>query len=655
MGRSKPIKIVTLDTETYNGLIGDLKRIAIFDGEKVTYGYTFGDVEKELIWLSRKYEVHCYIHNIEFDARKMTGLFDPGKVMWKKSFVINNKLATIKTAKYTLHDSFKILPMGLRKLSEDFEVEHGKLDLLEEVQDLYPGEYEVYNDEGKLDDEKTLVNFLDKCHVDDPLYLKYLGYDVKSLYEVIHKIIMIAGLSLKEFVKKVSTASLSRHIFKNGYKGKEFKNPLNTTTDYEILTQYNWKNDLILEGFIRQSYAGGRTEVFKPLLQIPGFHYDINSMYPFVMAFMDYPIGRPEYYNTPAIARETYDDWCKYHNGLGFIHAHVFIPKQAIPPLPVKMGKLVFPCGHVYGVWTYNELEYAVKNCGVVIEEIFAVCHFSNTYKVFANFINEFYVMKEEATKNENESLRSFSKLVMNVGYGYTGMSRDDKAQLDDIKNIDKYDEDQILYINEEMGYIEVESEIKAEYIQVQVASYVTSYARLVLLDALRKASINGNVYYCDTDSLVTDQPLPADLIDEYRLGAWALEAKPQKALFLRPKVYAEVLEKKTNVKFKGISKETQKTLTYDSYENLYKELIENKEDSVLIEKNKTLLRSIMYMHKNNIPMDHYEVRDKKMNLKTVEKRVVNYKENYTEPLFFADLEAFKNFRFKRPKQQVGF
>lgn len=641
MPRRKPIKIVTLDTETYNGLIGDLKRIAIFTGDEVIYDYTFTRIEKHLIQLSRKYEVHCYIHNLEFDSRKMKGLFDKGKIEWGKSFIISGKLATIKTKHYTLHDSFKLLPMSLSKLSKDFEVSHGKLDLWEEVQKVYPNEYE------------NAVDFLDRCPVDDELYLKYLGYDVKALYEIIYKIIEISGINVEDFVKRVSTASLSRYIFKNGYKGKDFKMPLNRTTDYEMLCQYSWENNLDLEFFIRQSYCGGRTEVFKPLLNHRGFHYDINSMYPYVMQ-LEYPVGQPTYYNKPAIAKEVYNEWLENHIGLGFIHAEVYIPKQHIPPLPVKMGKLVFPCGNVFGVWTYNELEYAVKNCGVELREIYAVCHFSNTYKVFKNFIDEFYGLKEQATIDKNESLRSFAKLLMNVGYGYTGMSRDDKVKLDSIDNIGKYKLSEIT-VNEEMGYIEAPSEIKAEYIQVQVASYVTSYARLVLLQALREADKKGNVYYCDTDSIVTDSELPAELIDPTRLGAWDCESKPIKALFLRPKVYAEVLETKTNIKFKGVSKDTQKELSYESYETLYQKLIDGLEDFEIIEKNKTVLRSVMYMHKNNIDMDYYETRDKKMNLKTVEKRVISYEENYTEPLYFVDLSAFQSFQFKRPKSEVAF
>ena len=110
MARRKPIKLITLDTETRDGLIGDLKRIAIYDGKTVIYDYTFLAIEKVMIEMSKKYDVHCYIHNMEFDARKMEGLFEKGKIQWGKSLIINGKLATIKTKHYTLHYKFPLLP-----------------------------------------------------------------------------------------------------------------------------------------------------------------------------------------------------------------------------------------------------------------------------------------------------------------------------------------------------------------------------------------------------------------------------------------------------------------------------------------------------------------------------------------------------------------
>ena len=121
MKKQKPVKLFTLDTETYNGLFGGLKRIAIYDGNKVIYGYTFEDIEKELIkYYDLGYEVHVYIHNIEFDARKLPAIFEKDRIDWSGCVVINGKLTTIKCKKYTFHDSFKLLPMSLYWLLYNF-------------------------------------------------------------------------------------------------------------------------------------------------------------------------------------------------------------------------------------------------------------------------------------------------------------------------------------------------------------------------------------------------------------------------------------------------------------------------------------------------------------------------------------------------------
>ena len=644
--KKKPVKLITLDTETYNGLVGGLKRIAIYDGKEVTYGYKFMDIEPKLIEYNKQgFQVHIYIHNMEFDLRKIPQVFYADRIIWEKCFVINGKLATVACKHYTLHDSFKLLPMSLSKLSKDFGVEHGKLDLLDAVLETYPNQYEIFDSDNNLDKNGTLVNFLDKCPVDDELFLKYLGYDVISLYEILQILMDVSGVDLNTFVKKISTASLSRHVFKNGYKGNEFRTTGYSKTDYDMMCSHKWTDeDMYIEEFIRCSYCGGRTEVFKPVLDGQAYHMDINSMYPYVMYEKEFPIGEPEYIDNPKVAQAYFEQWLQFHEGLGFICCTVEIPKQNIPPLPVKMGKLTFPTGVVYGTWTYVELEYAIKNCGVKILEYREVCHFGRTFPVFKNFIGELYGIKQQATHNGNKSLRTFAKLFMNVGYGYTGMTRD-KTKLDTIDNINEYDK--IVAVNEELGFIEVPADVKSEYIQVQVASYVTSYARLVLLDALRKADENGTVYYCDTDSIVTDKPFPEEMLDPEKLGFWDVESKPIKGLFLRPKVYVE-LDNSGDVtkKFKGVSRETQAKMTYDDYTVLYDELQDLKKSEIVVEKNKLTMRSIMYMEKEGLDFSYYETRDKKMNLQTIEKRDINYAENWTKPHHFETEEDFQNFSY---------
>lgn len=288
MAKAKDPKILTLDTETID-LDGELKRIAIYDGEKVTYGYTFEDVLPVIHWYyEQDFMPHIYIHNLDFDARKIPQIFEKGNVIWARTKKIGTKYAKISCRKYTIHDSYKILPFSLAKLSKDFDLEHGKMDLWEEVQQTYPNQY------------KDHVDFLNRCDKDNPIYLKYLGFDVISLYELVMKLIDVSGLTEREFCGILSTASLSKFLLKNGYKGIKFQDPEREKTDYELLSSCKaWNSQKQMkyceisyqecEYKMRQGFYGGRTEVFTMHLtekiggdgkrEITGYHYDVNSLY----------------------------------------------------------------------------------------------------------------------------------------------------------------------------------------------------------------------------------------------------------------------------------------------------------------------------------------------------------------------------------------
>ena len=425
-----------------------------------------------------------------------------------------------------------------------------------------------------------------------------------------------------------------------------------------MMCQYNYNNDMEIEDFLRDSYCGGRTEVFKVELNNKGLHYDVNSLYPSVMIKGNFPIGKPKYYDDETIAKYYFDKWLSDKKGIGFLSCEVFIPKQHIPPLPCKMEKLAFVCGNVYGVWNFEELEYAIKQCGCKITKYKEVVFFNKTYPVFNRFITKMVEIKNEGTRTKNEALRTLGKLIMNVGYGYTGMRRDDKTALKPIEEYNTLIEKgvKIKDFNENLGFVEIPQEIKSEYIQVGIASTVTCRARLVLLKALRYCAERGEVYYCDTDSIVTDVELPSEIVDPIELGKWDLENTIEKGLFLKPKVYSEItLKEGTNIKFKGVSRETQKTLNFNNYVELLEELQEEKKDFVIVEKNKATFRSLMYMKKQGLADDYYETRDKKMNLNTTEKRIMNYKENYTEPYYFETIKDFNNFSFNTKKQNIIF
>lgn len=636
--------LVTLDTETI-GLDGDIKRIAIYYGTEVIYGYTFSDIEPYIVSLYKQgYHPHIYIHNLEFDLRKLTGIFRKGNVNWNATKLINGRYVVLSCKYYTLHDSFKLLPMGLSKLSKDFDLKHGKLDLWEEVQETYPDRYENH------------VDFLTRCDKDDPLYLKYLGYDVISLYELMEKLLDVTGFTLSEMVTKLSTASISKYLFRKGYKGHKFITEGERLSDYEKTTKFKqWSSEKEtrfgisykqMEEKIRKGYYGGRTEVFTPHCRksgrISAFHYDVNSLYPSEMINNDFPIGDPEYF-TGKMANLIFTNWQRNHIGLGYVKAKVHVPQQTIPPLPTNNGKLVFLCGYLEGTWTFNELEYAVKECGTKIIEVVEVIYFRNTFKVFHNFIGTFFELKREGKETGNDALTAFAKLILNTAYGYLALIR----ERDDVMNLDKAEqyEDKIIYTDEELGFIKIESYVVSESIQVQIAGYVTSYARLFLLKALRRQAEIGTVYYCDTDSIVCDKPLPDEWIDPVKLSFWDLEGELYEGLFLLPKVYYErKKEGKETIKFKGVTKETQKSFNQSFYEMIYNRLKNGDTGEILIEKNRELLRGISYSQKMKKDPNKLEYRDKYLNLSHTPKRDIDYKRNTSKAWYMRSFEEHKNF-----------
>ena len=318
---------------------------------------------------------------------------------------------------------------------------------------------------------------------------------------------------------------------------------------------------------------------------------------------------------------------------------------QYVPPLPVFKGKLVFMCGHLEGTWTYHELEYAIKHCGVVVTEYLEQVHFKQTYPVFKNFGALFSPMKEKAKERGEKALETFCKLVQNTGYGYTGMNRD-KTELQEIEKIEKY-QDRLVYQDKELGYIEIESNVLSQSIQVQVAAYVTSYARLVLLDRARDQAEKGTIYYCDTDSLVTSTRLSPEYVHHSRLGFWDLEAEIIEAAFIQPKVYSEITTEQVNIKFKGVTRDKQAELRFSDYIGLLERYKNGEKGRLLIEKDKKMLRSILFSQKNDRDANLAEIRSKHLNIGAKQKRVIDYQNNISKPWYCASIEEFKAFSFK--------
>lgn len=321
----------------------------------------------------------------------------------------------------------------------------------------------------------------------------YLRSDCLGLYELLEK---FSSWGLNDGKLKLTLPSQSLHVFKTHFLR-------------EKLIQVNEDQ----EEFIRKTYFGGRVEIFK----MHGknlFYYDFNSLYPSVM-LEDMPCGRPLRVSS-------------FHTEkIGFYKVEADIPKDiTIPPLAVvAKNKLYFPAGHGEFFTTSAELKllqeldipFKVKE-GIVFEK---------KYPIFREYILAMWEIRKKFKPGTPDN--ALAKLLMNSLYGKTGQRRDNQELIFSTKpelGWTVYDEKFGLYIKEKKS--------RSRFILPYLASYVTSLARARLYRGFVSVGCD-NVYYCDTDSIITSKEMPTGT----GLGELKLEYKIKEAVFLQPKAYS--------------------------------------------------------------------------------------------------------------------
>ncbi len=249
--------------------------------------------------------------------------------------------------------------------------------------------------------------------------------------------------------------------------------------------------------WFRHGYYGGRVEVFT-LGEVTGplNHYDVNSLYPSVMRGHPYPdLSSWKRVRMPDFSRE------------GMATLTLTVPETDVPCLPYRHDdEILYPYGTLTGTWPYPEIRQAVLD-GAVIDHVEEAVEFSRTVDPFTAFVEECYAARMRSTTDLD---RVFFKLLMNALYGKFGQG----GELVVIAN----DEEQVLPAK------------VPRHANVIWSAYVTSYARLRLLDYLRMAPS----HYTDTDSLFTAATLPV----ASTLGALKLEGVVQRAEFVGNKLY---------------------------------------------------------------------------------------------------------------------
>lgn len=272
---------------------------------------------------------------------------------------------------------------------------------------------------------------------------------------------------------------------------------------------------------VRLAYHGGRTECFiRGLSFEPLKAYDVNSLYPYVMQYKNYPFV--------LYAPDRKDDIDFDREGVtkALIQCDTNFPPIAIKHFcKDKFEKLCFVNGKYEGWFTNVELkELEHYNCGKVLK-VYESWQWKDTtqnpFNPFVSYITDFYKKKVEATKT-NSPKRELYKIMLNGLYGKFGEHGETSF----------YTCENGKMLNKELG-----EQRHAWYHSTILASYITAYARLHLWHILK--SLNPEkVYYCDTDSVWTSTDLSNKVSEKIGDLKVEHEAKALDATFIRSKCY---------------------------------------------------------------------------------------------------------------------
>jgi hypothetical protein len=308
-----------------------------------------------------------------------------------------------------------------------------------------------------------------------------------------------------------------------------------------------------LDSQFREAYAGGRTEIFRPLHEGPELlHcYDINSLYPHVMATTEMPgrfLG----------VRDRIPQ-----KGLGFAKITVEVSENTYYPVlwkkrikdsdGAKIEKFIFPTGKITGLWPINEIKYAEEQ-GTKILKVHEVFEFSNEGLIFEEYIRRLYEIRLTTT---DPVQKIHAKLMMNALYGRMAI-RLDRESIQREQFLEGETPWREIRVKNEIVSLAKKTSRYQGYSNVAIGAFVTAGARIANHRVLSR--LGDSCFYTDTDSFFTTRTLPTSDV----LGGLKHEYSVERACFLLPKTYAAG----DKIAMKGFEKAKLKKFSYDDFKH---------------------------------------------------------------------------------------
>lgn len=303
----------------------------------------------------------------------------------------------------------------------------------------------------------------------------------------------------------------------------------------------------------RESYMGGRTETFRlGTIEEPIFALDFNSLYPSVMVNNEYPVKFIKKVKGASI------DWLKMVIDQYALVARVYVNVNE-PSTPKKEKRLIFPIGRFWTTLCTPEIKYLLERDAIIAYK--DICLYEKA-PVFTKYVTTLYDLRSQFKQENNLVYDLLTKLLMNSLYGKFGQLQRETTKIGDCDPSQIWVRDIVVHGTGERlkeyafgGNIWIQRSTNKEWKHAfpAICAHVTSFGRVRLLEAIRKANWE-NVIYCDTDSVFVNSQGFSNLksiINETELGALKLEKETNKVTIHGLKDY----EFGDKIKRKGITK----------------------------------------------------------------------------------------------------
>ena len=343
----------------------------------------------------------------------------------------------------------------------------------------------------------------------------------------------------------------------------------------DIFLKHYYKKEIIpiinnkkIYSDIKLAYYGGITEVYKPYGENL-YYYDVNSLYPYV-ALQDMPGLSCTYVEFNLRSANLMDLF-------GYFYCEIESSLNYLGLLPVRdKGTLIFPNGKWSGWYFSEQLKFAALN-GYKINVIKGY-NFNREKDVFKSYVESLYKYKS----SDNQTIKAISKLLLNSLLGRFGLDinkyvthlvdKETFMQIATTRLISSEkpitDDISLVTYNPEVDYdmatsfgidivklmnmktnIPQDREIYYNNVSIVIAAAVTAYGRIHISKIKQDIlNIGGNIYYSDTDSIVTNIELPKNMVDSKELGKLKLEHLVKRGYFITSKTYCLVIDDNNHI-----------------------------------------------------------------------------------------------------------